>query len=70
MNMNHSENSTAALEGSGPLMKGKEVDAELKIGPTKRYQLVATGHLELVKIGRSSRFTTRSVKRIAEHGAP
>ena len=53
------------------LVPPKEARALLRIGNTKLYDLVRNGELDLVKIGRASRITLTSIRKLAEvrHGA-
>ncbi len=46
----------------------KTAFAALGIGTTKGYELINEGRLEVIKIGRATRITTRSIKAIA-HGS-
>jgi excisionase family DNA binding protein len=40
--------------------------AALGVGNTKGYELISSGELEAIKIGRSTRITWASVKRLVE----
>jgi hypothetical protein len=48
----------------------KAAFAALGIGTTKGYELINSGQLKAVKIGRATRVTMESIKAVANHGAP
>lgn len=42
--------------------------AAIGVGTTKGYELINSGELEIVKIGRATRITVESIKRFAAKG--
>ena len=58
------------VEPQDPLLvPPKEAWRLLGIGPTTGYKLIAEGKLEVVKIGRGTRLTMRSIRALAATGA-
>ena len=47
-----------------------ETEQKLRLSHSSVYRLISAGALDLVKIGKSSRITAASIKRVAEGGAP
>jgi excisionase family DNA binding protein len=47
----------------------KTAFAALGIGTTKGYELIASGRLKAIKIGRATRITTESIRAVATEGA-
>jgi len=45
----------------GPLVRPKRACKIVNVGPTKLYELIADGQLEMVKDGRMTNITTRSL---------
>ena len=51
------------------VLRGKTVCRILEIGPTKLHELANNGALTRIKIGRGTRYSLESVKRVANEGA-
>jgi excisionase family DNA binding protein len=70
MELTSCDRNDALADDDAGLLRPDEVRLALKIGSTKFYDLIASGHLKLIKIGRASRITKTSVRSVIEHGAP
>ena len=45
----------------------KQAFASIGVGTTKGYELIGSGDLEAIKIGRATRITVASIKRLVEN---
>lgn len=45
----------------------KEAFAAIGVGTTKGYELIGSGELEAIKIGRATRITVASIKRLVQN---
>lgn len=59
----------APIQDVDPLHSVREACATLNIGPTKCWELIGNGTLEVVRLGnRCTRITKSSIKRLATNG--
>lgn len=55
-------------DGNVYLLSVAEAGRRLSLGRTTIFELIATGQLKRVKIGRKTLITAKSLKRLARHG--